>query len=186
MKTISKPAALIVSLALGLALASPADASPRERIAKAKSAHTGMAQRHVDRQREEGSKTIAISGTTADGRTWERRIETVKTEDGYTRTTTGTTPSGETFARTATATRDSETGSWSKDVSGTTPSGKSFSGHSEGQRTEDGFTTTSTHTAPDGTVVTRTVVATRGEDGAIDKDVTRSVTPPQNEAGSSE
>jgi hypothetical protein len=187
MKTFRKTTSLLASLTLGLVLASPAaDASPRERIEKERPVQAGTAQRHVDRERGDGSKRVTVTGTTADGRNWERRTETVKTADGYTRTHAGTTADGKTFNRTATLVHDREAGTWSRDVSGTTPAGKPFDTHVEGQRTEQGYTSTATHTAPDGTVVTRNVVATRGEDGALDKEVTRTVTPPQNGAAASE
>ena len=174
-----KPVSLLLTLALGLVCLAPiADATPRDRLAKAKPLQAGTAQRHIDRQRGEGSQTVEINGTTADGRTWERRIDTVKTEDGYSRTMTGTTADGQTFNRTTTATHDADAGTWAKETVGTTPAGKSFGTSISGERNADGgYTRTATHTAPDGSVAARTTVVTRNDDGTLSKDVTRTVTP---------
>jgi len=173
---------LFLSLAIGLAFIAPAaDAGQRERAAKpVRPAHAVTVQRKVDRQRDNGTQSVDISGTTADGRTWERHIDTTKTDTGFTRTMEGTTPDGKTFSRNVTATRDAEAGTWSKDVTGTTPSGKTFSTTVDGQRTETGYTSTATHTGPDGGTLTRNVVATRNADGSISKEVTHTGTPPQN------
>lgn len=179
----NKSATLLLSAALGLSFLSvQASAEPRDRAAKmAKPPHAATVQRKVDRKRENGTQKVDISVTTADGRTLERHIETTRTEDGFTRTMEGTTPNGKTFSRTATGTRDAETGTWSREVNGTTPGGKTFSNTVEGQRTEDGYTRVETRTGPNGGTHTRTTVATRNEDGSISKEVTHTTTPPQNE-----
>lgn len=144
---------LLLSLAVGLAAVSTtADAGPRDRAAQAK-AGAGSFQRHVERK----PGSIDISGTTADGRAFERHVDTVKTDNGYTRTMEGTTPNGDAYSRNVVV-----------------------------SRTADGYVRTATRTAPDGTQVTRETVATRNEDGTLSKDVTRTAKPPQNDVAASE
>lgn len=171
-----KPITLLFTAAFGLALLSPvADAGQGDRV-RAKAPKAVAVQRHVERK----AGSVDITGTTGDGRTFERHVSTVKTEDGYTRTTTGTTPNGDAYDRNVTFSRDKEAGTWSKEVSGTTPSGNTFSTSISGQRTEDGYTRHAEHTGANGTVATRDTVAKIGEDGKVSKDVTNNVTPPQN------
>lgn len=97
-------------LALGLALSlatATADAGPRERAAKAK-ATSGSYTRQVERSREGATAGKDITGTTGDGRSWERHIDTTKTESGYTRTDTFSGPNGGTATKDVVVTRNED------------------------------------------------------------------------------
>jgi hypothetical protein len=70
----------------------------------------------VVRDREAGTRTREATTTLPGGRTRSTSDVTTRTDDGYVRETTLVKPNGATLERDVVATRDAETGRWTKDV----------------------------------------------------------------------
>jgi hypothetical protein len=121
--------------------------------------HTGpggkTATTHVEGAKTSDGRVRDVTHTGPGGKTATTHDEIRRTDTGYTRETTHTGPNGGVTTRSATGSYDPATKSWSKDVTRTNPSGSAATTHVEGQRTDDGYTRTTTHTGPQGGVTTR-------------------------------
>jgi len=166
--------------------------------------HTGPGGKqgttHVEGAKTQDGVVRDVTRTGPGGKTATTHDEVHRTDAGYTRETTHTGPNGGVSTRNATGSYDPETKTWSKDVSKTHPDGSTATKQVNGQRTEDGYTKTTTHTGPQGTTTvqgqgswdpvtktwTREKVVTR-PDGSVSKtDVTTQVTPVAQEPAPAE
>jgi len=117
---------------------------------------TRTRQQDTTWQRGDGHATRDTTWTGPNGKTGTRHTEVQKTEDGHTTHSTTTRPDGKTTTRDATVVNDRAAGTHTKDVTWTGPNGKTATRHTEVQKTEDGRTSQTTVTHPDGSTTTRT------------------------------
>jgi hypothetical protein len=161
----------LAGLAAFLLTVPDADARERQGGARMGAGKSGQAERTVTRTRPDGSTRTSKHDSTWQrgdgkytrdtvhtgprGKTATTHDEVRRTDGGYSRATTHTGPNGGVTTRNATGAYDPASKTWSKDVTTTRPDGRSATTQVNGQRTEVGYTKTTTHTGPQGGVTTR-------------------------------
>jgi hypothetical protein len=118
----------------------------------------------VTHDKDAGTRTRNVDYTGFDGK--QRSVDSVstKTDDGFTRSTTATNAQGQTATRDLTVSRDKESGTTTREANYTTFDGGTGSMSDVIQRTDDGFTRSTSRTLPSGETHTRDV------DVSCDKD----------------
>ncbi len=127
----------------------------------------------VTRDSEAGTVDREVQFTGRDGREGSASHNTTRTDKGFDRSSTWTGADGQTVSRDASFTRDAEAGTVNRDVTVTGPDGRQHTGSHTLNRTDDGFTQSSTWTNADGETVTRDNVIRRdAETGTLARDMT--------------
>ncbi len=114
---------------------------------------------NVERNAETGTRTRTVVDTGPNG--GQRTVNDVaqRTDNGHTNDRTVTRADSSTTSRSATIANDRETGTRTKDVVYTGPNGGQATNNVITQRTENGYTRSSTATGPNGGQATRDVTA---------------------------
>ena len=115
----------------------------------------------VSRDAESQSRSRETTGQRFDGSSYSSTAVVQKTDDGYTRNATRTNAEGEVASRATTVTRDAETKTVTRETMGQNFDGGSYSASSVKQRTENGYTSSSTRLNADGEMANRDVQVTR-------------------------
>ncbi len=140
---------------------------------------TATREATVVNDRENRTRTRDVLWTGPNGQQATRQDVTRRTENGYTRDSVLTGPDGRQATRSAVVVNDKEAGTRTRSVIAQGPEGRQRTVEDQLQRTENGYTRSTTATNPNGAVVTRDVEASYDpETKTWSKEVTRERTPP--------
>lgn len=118
------------------------------------------------------SYSADVTRTYGNGKTVNRHTEQTATATGFNRSSTMTGSDGRTASRNVSANRDAETGTYTKSVNGTRMNGDTYSGERVTQKTDDGYTRSSTRTNASGETASKQVSAVVDrENGTLTKNI---------------
>jgi len=147
-------AATALALVIGMPSAQADDSRPRTRAAQA----AQPAERHARPNLPRGDRTV--------------HVERQRTDNGHTSQRVVTGPNGRTASRDAVVQNDPQAGTRTRDVTYTGPNGNVRTVNDATQRTDDGYTRTTTATGPKGTATREVTVSCDRSAGNCTKDVT--------------
>lgn len=130
-------------------------------------AHADLGAKH-----QRHSYTADVTRTAGNGKTVSRHTAQTATATGFNRSTAMTAPDGRTASRTVSGNRDAEAGTYTKSINGTRLNGDTYSGERVTQKTDDGFTRSSTRTNASGETASKQMsVEVDKENGTLTKNI---------------
>lgn len=111
---------------------------------------------------------------------YTRQTQVQRTDNGHTRSDTWTSAQGKTAKRNATVVNDKASGTHTRDVQWQGPQGQQATRHDVTQRTDDGYTRSTTATNAQGNTTTRDVTASYDPESKL---WTRDVTVDHDDGG---
>ena len=115
----------------------------------------------VTRDAETGTRSVSADRTGFDGRTTSYDSERQRTENGYTQQDTWTRDNGKTVSRDVAVSNDKEAGTNTRDATWKGPNGGTGTVNTVTQKTDNGYTRSTTAANAQGETATRSAVVTR-------------------------